>query len=430
MYSKLPLLCQGKLATVQTPLRNTLIAKSPLRHFHHTTMSPSKVPRTNDGSTLLIPGPITLSPAVIDALGEQSVSHTSPAFAGVFQDALHKLRQVYQADTQAGTPLVLSGSGTLGFDVLGGNLVRDRTQDKILVLSTGFFSDELHDALAGCYVENPERQVTRLAAKRPGDSIPLAAIEAELQREQYALVAMTQVDTSTGVLLDVQGVAEIAHRVSPETLVAVDTVCSLGCEEIKFKEWGLDMAFSASQKAVGAPPGLCLGMLSERAVQVALENTSAPGYYTSLKRWMPVLRAFESGKAAYFATPPVQLIDALDVALTEILDTEFQGLSGVAARVAKHRDTSDRVKRHCTESLGLQLVSGTLENSAHGLTAVYVPQPPQTIAQMHAQGYTIAGGIHSEIKTQYIRIGHMGVSACDDKLGHIAGCLGALDKSV
>ena len=424
--------------TTRSLSRTSQILQRTSLHFTRTLssspMSPSKVPRLSDGSTLLIPGPITMSAGVVSALGEQSVSHTSAAFASVFRDALGKLRRVFRADATAGAPVVLSGSGTLGFDVLGGNLVR-RESDKVLLLSTGFFSDELHDALAQCYTARPGAQVTRLAAKRAGDTVPLAAVEEALSRDSYALIAMTQVDTSTGVLLDVEAVSKLVHRVSPDTLIAVDTVCALGCEELRFAEWGIDFAFSASQKAVGAPPGLCLAMLSERAVERAAElvesGESQGGYYASLARWLPVLRAFESGGAAYFATPPVQLVAALDTALGEILDYSYGDYPrGIEARVAKHRDTSDAVKRHCTEALGLKLVSGQLDNSAHGLTAVYVPQPGETIKRMHEEGYTIAGGIHKDIKGEYVRIGHMGVSACDDELGHMGGCLRAFDAAV
>ncbi|CAB4252474.1 similar to Saccharomyces cerevisiae YFL030W AGX1 Alanine:glyoxylate aminotransferase (AGT) [Maudiozyma barnettii] len=390
-----------------------------------TTMSLSK-----DHTKLLIPGPITLSTEVIAALGQQSVSHTCPSFTTSFKDTLKMLRQVYVAHEARGMPLVISGSGTLGFDLVGSNLINP-AKDQILLLSTGFFSDEFHEAISTYYVDN-SNQVTRLSAANAGDSIPLNKIESELQNKKYNLIVMTQVDTSTGVLLDIEKIAALVHKVSPDTLIAVDTVCSLGCENIQFDKWGLDICISASQKAIGAPPGLSLGMVSDRAIlKSETDITSRNGsYYTSFKKWLPILEAFESGKPAYFATPPVQLIDSLRVALEQILQFSYKGQTGIEARVNKHKDTSDNFKTCITDKLGQQLVSKTLDNSAHGLTAIYVTNPPSVISYMQQHGYTITGGIHKDIKSKYVRVGHMGVSACDDSLNDISGCLSTLSDAL
>ncbi|SMN18559.1 similar to Saccharomyces cerevisiae YFL030W AGX1 Alanine:glyoxylate aminotransferase (AGT) [Maudiozyma saulgeensis] len=399
---------------------SNIIIKRPL-----VTMSLSK-----EQTKLLIPGPITLSKEVVGALGQQSVSHTCPSFTTSFKESLKMLRQVYVAHETRGMPLIISGSGTLGFDLVGSNLI-DPADDKILVLSTGFFSDEFHEAISTYYVED-SNQVKRLSATNAGDTIPLNEIENELQNGNYDLIVMTQVDTSTGVLLDIEKIANLVHKISPNTLIVVDTVCSLGCETIKFDQWGLDICISASQKAIGAPPGLSLGMVSDRAIlksetKKPLRNGS---YYTSFKKWLPILKAFESGKPAYFATPPVQLIDSLRVALRQILEFSYEGQIGIDARVNKHRDTSDNFKNIITKEFNLSLVSKTLNNSAHGLTAFYVNNPPSVINFMQQHGYTITGGIHKDIKSKYVRVGHMGVSACDDSLNDISGCLSTLGDAL
>lgn len=408
---------------IRTTKRNIF---SPLTQLKH-----NKKLMTKSDSKLLIPGPITLSTDVIKSLGIQSISHTSELFTQRFQSALKKLRQVYGAHETKGQPIIISGSGTLGFDLIGANLIKPKTS-KILVLSTGFFSDELYDCLSQHYVVDPSSQVTRLASDHAGATIPLDSIETELQENEYDLIAMTHVDTSTGVLLDIEKVAEIVHRVSPQTLIAVDTVCSLGCETIKFNDWKLDICISASQKAIGAPPGLSLGMLSDRAIERSLidKKTNGTGsYYASIKKWLPVLKSFENGTATYFATPPVQLINSLDTALTEILQFEYKNKSGIDARILKHKDVSNQLKEKITTELGLKLVTDSIDISAHGLTAIYVKHPTEVINFMANHGYIIAGGIHRDIKSQYIRIGHMGVSACDDSLGHMTGVILTLSKA-
>ena len=53
---------------------------------------------------------------------------------------------------------------------------------------------------------------------------------------------------------------------APHTLIAVDGVCSFMAEELRFDEWGIDAAMTCSQKALGAPPGLSLVLVSNRAL--------------------------------------------------------------------------------------------------------------------------------------------------------------------
>ncbi|AQZ15208.1 AGX1 (YFL030W) [Zygosaccharomyces parabailii] len=355
--------------------------------------------------TLLIPGPIVISENVQKALGTPSVSHTCPEFVAVFSRTLHNTRKVFRAHPTEGQPFVLAGSGTLGWDVAASNLIKPG--EKALVISTGFFSDSFADCLRlyGADVDKVDAPLGGVVS--PDD------VEKALKKTKYRLVTFTHVDTSTAVLNDIKQYAELVHRVSPETFIIVDGVCSVGCEELEFDKWGIDFTLTASQKALGAPPGLCVAVISQRALDFALsDDTPTRSFFGSLKRWSSVMKAYETGKGAYFATPAVQLVNSLDVALQEILQ------EGLEKRWAAHKKTSDWFKGKLTQELGLKLVSEP-EVSAHGLTAVYVDDPPKVSSFLKQNGVVIAGGIHKQIASKYIRIGHMGVSAVDPKLNHI-----------
>lgn len=156
------------------------------------------------------------------------------------------------------------------------------SDDEVLVLHTGYFGDSFADCFASYGV-----RATQL--KAPIGSRPsLEAIEHALSQKKYKALTVTHVDTSTGVLSDVKAVAELVHRVSPDTLVVVDGVCSVGSEEIAFDDWGLDVVLTASQKGIGCPAGLCIMMLSGRAVEVFKARKSPPtSYYASWKNWLP-----------------------------------------------------------------------------------------------------------------------------------------------
>lgn len=367
--------------------------------------------------TLLIPGPIVLSEKVQQALGSPSLSHTSPEFVKIFQNVLKNSRKLFKAHDSEGQPLVLAGSGTLGWDVAASNLIDP--QDDVLVLSTGFFSDSFADCLKLYGAE-----VDKLDAPL-GDQVPLEIVEQQLQKKQYKMITITHVDTSTAVLSNVQKIAQLVGKLSPSTFIVVDGVCSIGCEEFEFHRWGIDYCLTASQKAVGAPPGLSISMISQRALEYALDPSRKPrSFYASLKKWIPIMQAYESQQGKYFATPSVQLVNSLDVALKEILDDTLE------VRWEKHRKTSDWFKRKLVEDLGFKLVTKyPSEALAHGLTAVYVKDPPKLIGYLKQHGIVVAGGIHKQIASQYVRVGHMGVSACNEELQHIPNCYKLIAES-
>lgn len=309
------------------------------------------------------------------------------------------LRKLFQTTDPSAQPFVISGSGTLGWDIVSSNLLE--AGEEVLVLSTGYFSDSFADCLAVYGAK-----VTEL--KAPVGSRPqLPEIEKALSEKKYKVLTVTHVDTSTGVLSELEKLSQLVQRVSPETLLIVDGVCSVGSEEIKFDEWKLDGVITASQKAIGCPAGLSISMFSGKAIQ-AFKNRKTPpsSYFASMKNWMPIMQNYEAKKPSYFATPSPQLIHALHTALTQILD------QGVETRFAKHREASDRVKKAITD-LGLKQVASNPADQAHGMTAIYLPESvkgAELLPKLGARGVIFAGGIHKEIAAKYIRFGHMGVS--------------------
>lgn len=154
--------------------------------------------------------------------------------------------------------------------------------DDVLVLHTGYFADSFADCFETYGVE-----ATQL--KAPIGSRPqLPEIEMALKEKKYKLVTVTHTDTSTGVLSSLPELAELVHRVSPETLLIVDGVCSVGCEDIRFDEWKIDGVITASQKAIGCPAGLSIAMYSGRAIKAFQSRKTPPGsYFASFKNWLP-----------------------------------------------------------------------------------------------------------------------------------------------
>ena len=154
--------------------------------------------------------------------------------------------------------------------------------EEALVLHTGYFAD----AFADCF-ETYGVKATQLKAPI-GDRPQPPEVEQALKEKDYKVITVTHVDTSTGVLSDIKSLSELVHKVSPETLVVVDGVCSVGSEEINFDEWGIDVVLTASQKGIGCPPGLSILMCSGRAVERFNSRKTPPSsYFGSFKNWIP-----------------------------------------------------------------------------------------------------------------------------------------------
>lgn len=370
--------------------------------------------------TLLIPGPIEVTDEVSQSMSHFAQSHVGQPFVNKFGETLTLLRDLFQTKNPASQPFVLAGSGTLGWDLVAANLVEPG--EDVLVLHTGYFADSFADCFE-IYGAKP----TQL--KAPIGSRPqLPEIEKALKEKKYKALTVTHVDTSTGVLSKIAALSELVQRVSPDTLLVVDGVCSIGAEELHFDEMKVDVALTASQKAIGCPPGLSIMMVSEKAMNVFKSRKSPPGsYYASFKNWLPIMQNYEAKKPSYFATPPTQLVQALNTALKQLLKTP------IAERFEKHKQVSDRVKKTITE-MGLKQLASDPEDQAHAMTAMYLPEgltPPEILPKLMERGVIFAGGLHKEIATKYIRFGHMGVTVTEDESrGEVEKALQALKEGL
>ncbi|KAE9964262.1 hypothetical protein BLS_008505 [Venturia inaequalis] len=364
---------------------------------------------------LLIPGPIEFDDAVLQAMSHYSESHVGMPFVNIFGETLTLLRKLFQTTDPASQPFVISGSGTLGWDQVAANLVEPG--EEALVLHTGYFADSFAD----CF-ETYGAKVTQLKAPI-GDRPQLDAVEKALKEKKYKVITVTHVDTSTGVLSEIKALSELVHKVSPDTLVIVDGVCSVGSEEIAFDDWKIDVVLTASQKGISCPAGLSIVMASGRAIEVFKARKTPPGsYFGSWKNWLPIMQNYEAKKPSYFATPSPQLIRALHTSLTQILSKPL------SERFATQKEASQRIKAAVT-ALGLKQLAEKPENQANGMTAIYLPNdltPPQILPSLLKKGVVFAGGLHKEIASKYIRFGHMGVSVTDPKRKDIDNAIEAL----
>ncbi|OTA53428.1 alanine-glyoxylate aminotransferase 1 [Hypoxylon sp. EC38] len=419
--ARLSIISRHLLASTQSPANpsfpsNISVSSTQGRSFSSSFANMSSQP---DHPTLLIPGPIEFDDAVLQSMSHYSESHVGPGFVATFGEALSMLRKLFQTTSPSSQPFVISGSGTLGWDLVAANLIEPG--EDVLVLSTGYFSDGFADCLR-LYGANVD------LLKAPVGSRPqLPEIEKALKSKKYKAVTVTHVDTSTGVLSELQKLSETVQSISPDTLLIVDGVCSVASEEIDFDAWKLDGVITASQKAIGCPAGLSISMFSGKAMDAFKARKSPPAsYFASMKNWTPIMQNYEAKKPSYFATPSPQLIHALHTALTQILTKPL------SERFARHREVSDKIKKAVAE-LGLKQVAANPDDQAHGMTAIYLPETVKAtdlLPKLAKNGVIFAGGIHKEIAAKYVRFGHMGVSVTDPRRTDIDKAIAALTSGL
>ena len=357
-----------------------------------------------DRPLLMIPGPIEFDPDVILAMGRPGTSHVAPGFIELFGAALEKMREVWLAPS--GQPFIMSGSGTLAMDMAASNLVE--AGDAALVISTGYFGERYAELL-----KRYGAGVTLLSYP-PGGGPDFIEIEKEIQRKNYKLMTFTHVDTSTAVRVNPEPMGQLGRKYG--ILTILDGVCSVAGEEIRQDEWGIDVVFTASQKAIGVPPGLALLVASTRAMKTFLSRKTPVGnYYADWSNWLPIMEAYEARKPSYFGTPAVSLVSALNVSLCQILQ------EGMEQRFKRHDKTGAAFRSAC-KALSLDQVPHSDEVAANTLSAPKYPEGvsgTELLPRINKAGAILAGGLHPEIKNDYFRVGHMGAVTQGDLLATI-----------
>lgn len=319
-------------------------------------------------------------------MAEPTMGHPQAAFVDVYRRTVAALTQL----TAAHRFIVAAGAGTLAMEMAVVNALGPG--ERLLVVSHGLFGDRFAAIAASRGI-----QVERLTPAGPGQAVSPARLETALKSSRFGAVTVTHVDTSTGVRAPVTSYLPVLA--ASDALFILDGVCATGGIEEPMPQWGVDLLVTTSQKALGVPPGFALLGLSQRAVRKRTSITGPLGaYYTDILNWLPVM----DDPSTYFATPPVNLVVALDRGLKIIAE------EGLPARIERH-ERQGRAMQAAWRALGLVPVP------APGLEAptLSVLRYPQGVedgpfrAAAEREGALLAGGV-GELKGQVFRVGHMG----------------------
>jgi aspartate aminotransferase-like enzyme/GNAT superfamily N-acetyltransferase len=205
---------------------------------------PDPVPPVN-----LLPGPVTLIPAVREAFAGDPVSHRGPLVLQQVQE----IRQALTHLTGASFIALLSGGGTLANDVIAAQL--RLTGDPGIVVDSGEFGRRLTDQATRAGLDFQPLCLTP-------ETDPLPALESFLtQHPQARWLWITHCETSTGQLFPLTEIATCCARRGIR--LCVDAVSTLGVVPVDLRHvW---MASGASGKGLGAYPGIGLVLANQPA---------------------------------------------------------------------------------------------------------------------------------------------------------------------
>jgi serine---pyruvate transaminase len=326
------------------------------------------------------------------------IHHRGADFRALFERCLERLREVFRTEQDV---LVFTSSGTGAMESAVSNL--GARGEPVLVVSAGHFGERWAaiGAAYGCDVEH-----LRYAWGESPSPDDLASRLEELGGE--TVVLLTQSETSTGVVADVQALAAACRGTG--SVAVVDAISSLGAVPLEVDEWGIDVAVSGSQKALMTPPGLALASVS-RAAWRRREQGDLPRFYFD---WERTRKAQERPQAAF--TPAVSLVAGLDVALGLLVE---KGLEAAF----EHHARLGRACREGAKAMGLELFSPDDDRSAV-VTAIRAPDGVESgaiVANLRERfGITIAGG-QGELRDKIFRIGHIGYIDVFDVSAALAG---------
>ena len=341
---------------------------------------------------LLGPGPSNMPASVSQALAIPVIGHLDPAFLQIMDEVQEMLRYTFQTRNKLTIPV--SGTGSAGMEAALANFIEPG--DRVLIGVIGYFGERMFE-MAGRYgavvdrIEVPWGQV-----------LDLAEVKKSLGKNKYKLLAVVHGETSSGAQQPgIKELASIAHEYG--ALFVLDTVATLGGVLVDVDAWDVDVAFSGSQKALSASPGLAPITVGARGEEILSKRKTPVGsWYLSLSE----VQKYWGKERTYHHTAPIQLNYALHEALRLV------AAEGLEARFARHQRNAEQLWQGL-EELDMEL----LVKREHRLATVTSVKVPPAASHdivkkrlLEDYGIEVGAGL-GQLKGKIRRIGLMGHSS-------------------
>jgi len=362
---------------------------------------------TKTNLKLMIPGPVQPEDAVLHAMGGPVQPHYGPAFRDYYYETTGLLKKVFNT---GGDVFLLVGSGSSAIDACIGSLVA--SGKKMIIGINGFFGLRMKEIAESYNIE-----VLPVSAEW-GKPIDPRDIDAALRKNaDVSAVALVHLETSTTIINPVQEIGSVTRKHGVPFVL--DAVSSLGGVPVDMDEWGIDLCSSATQKCLGAPPGLAPVAVSESG-WAAIERNPHPGHgwYLNLNIWKRYAQDWVDWHP-FPITMATNNFFALKTSLESLLE------EGIEVRLERYRKLAMRLRQGLRRIGMLPFTPDEL--MAPVLTCAYGPEgvPTGEIVQFMADKYSIkiAGGLGEQLKDKVFRIGHMAPTVSEVDIDEVVDAL-------
>ena len=354
----------------------------------------SRDPLSPPTRRLLGPGPSNVHRRVLEAMSRPLLGHLDPEFLGVLDGVQNSLRELFS--TSNAFTLPLSATGSAGMEACLVNLLEPG--DRIVIGINGVFGNRMADVARRAGAEVIAVQAAW------GSPLDETAMIETISSERPKVVAFVHAETSTGVRQDPENIARAARKVG--ALVVLDCVTSLAGIPVELDRWGIDAAYSGTQKCLSCPPGLSPVSFSERAIQSVADRT------TPVQSWyldVGLLNGYYGGERVYHHTAPISAIYALAEGLSLVNE------EGMEKRTARHAAAAMQLVDELAPLGFLPLVDA--EYRLPMLTTLRLPQAVTEAGEadlrkrlLERHSIEVGGGL-GELAGQVWRVGLMGENA-------------------
>ncbi|QPC86231.1 aminotransferase class V-fold PLP-dependent enzyme [Mesorhizobium sp. NBSH29] len=351
-----------------------------------------RYPDTAQPVFTLTSGPVNAYPEVLNALGRTVLYDYDPAFQIFYEKVVHKAQKAMRLSNR---PVILQGEPVLGLEAAAASLITP--QDTVLNLASGVYGKGF-----GYWAKRYSPNLLEIETAYNEAIDPQAVRDMLARHPEISVVSVCHHDTPSGTInpIDEIGAVVAAHG----AYLIVDAVSSFGGMETHPEACFADIYITGPNKCLGAPPGLTMAGISERAWAKMKANLAAPrASMLSILDWESAWSRTEP----FPFTPSVAEMNGLDRALDLYLD------EGPETVWARHALTA-RAMRAGVQAMGLELWAASEAIASPTTTAVRTPAGVDEGAlrrEARARYGVVFSSGRGETLGKLTRIGHMGPTA-------------------
>ncbi len=355
---------------------------------------------------LMIPGPADVAPEDLLEMAQPVIPHYGTRFLHLWKSVRDQIKTIIGTTSEL---IIVPGAGTAGTEMA----LCGFAKHKCIVIISGEFSKRISEILKA-----HRANVIEIFVPDREPAMPELVREVLCNHPDAVAVCMVHSETSTGMLHPIAEIAKVVHET--KALFVVDAVSSIGAVEFHMNEWGIDVCWSASQKAIGGPPGLAFVAISEKAFNFFEYNASEiSSWYLNPLIWKQYIEKLKWHP--YPTSLPTQVFASLDRILAKIMSI------GLKERYRKQAHAAKAFRAGC-KLIGFELYVRDENYASPTVTALIIPNnlKEQEFREALVENHSImiAGGF-GELRGKVIRVGHIGLGI---ECNYILSALKAMQK--